>query len=254
MGTDLPVDWYRTSFAPNYHSLYWEQGGEEKADLAVEILDPHEGARILELACASGRRTLQFARHGFNVIGTDIHQGLLEPAGCEAETEDLILYLVEVDPREIGFEREFHYVVSLGGGAFGHFESDAEDMRAFAAAARALHPGGRLLMQIPNAAHVEAHLPRKTWLEYPEAVDVIEQAWNEDTRRIDGIRRSLIGCETVESAEPVPFHRRIYSIEELEGIFESQGMSLIGVYDERGAPCEPTDAEQEIFVIGRYEG
>jgi SAM-dependent methyltransferase len=244
----IPVDWYRTSFAPNFHSLYWEEGGEEKAQLALAMLQPDGHERILDLACATGRRTLELSRSGFDVVGVDIRQELLEVAACEAEMKDLWPHFVEEDPRYLEFEREFDLVLSLGGGAFEHFDYDEENLRAFQAAARALRPGGRLLMQAPNVLHVEAHLPDRTWLEGSEAVDLVEQYWNEPTRRLDGTRRSMLECEDPEEAEAVPFQRRLYSVEELAEIFETVGLRLANVFDEHGAPCAPTDVQQEIYV------
>jgi SAM-dependent methyltransferase len=251
MGTSgIPVDWYRTSFAENFDSLFWEEGGEEKAELALGMLEPDGYERILDLACATGRRTLELSRQGFKVVGVDIRADLLEVAGCEAELEDLWPYFVEQDPRYMGFDREFDIVLSLGGGAFEHFDSDEENLRAFEAAARALRRGGRLLMQIPNVLHVEAHLPEKTWIPAGEAVELVEQRWNEPTRRIDGTRTSIVNCDA-EDAEPVPFQRRLYSVEELAEIFETVGLRLTDVFDEGGAPCAPTDAQQELYVEAR---
>lgn len=248
---DVPLDWYRTSFSPNFHALYWEMGGEEKVGLALAMLDATGDERVLDLACATGRRSLELSRRGFDVVGVDVRGGLLEVAGCEAEMEDLYPYFVEADPREMDFQREFDLVLSLGGGAFGHFDFDEENLHAFEAAARALRPHGRLLMQVPNVLHVEAHLPERTWLSDSKTVELVEQLWNEGTRRIDGTIVSMVVPDSsccFESAGPVPFQRRLYSVEELAEIFESVGLRLADVFDEHGEHCAPTDVQQEIFV------
>lgn len=248
---EAPLDWYRNSFAPNFDSLYWEEGGEEKVELALAMLKPEGRERVLDLACATGRRALELSRRGFGVVGVDIRADLLEVAGCEAEEEDLYPYFVEEDPRYLDFDREFDLVLSLGGGAFGHFDFDEDDLRAFQAVARALRPGGRLLMQTPNVLHVEAHLPSRTWISGGNSVYLVEQHWNEGTRRLDGTTTALLDCEYPEDCEPEPFQRRIYSLEELATVFESVGLSLADVFDENGAPCAPTDVQQEIYVEAR---
>jgi SAM-dependent methyltransferase len=244
----LPLDWYRTSFVPNFHALYWEEGGEEKAALALAMLEPDGHERILDLACATGRRTLELSRRGFNVVGVDIRDELLEVAGCEAECEGLWPHFVEEDPRYLQFEREFDLVLSLGGGAFEHFDFDEENLRAFEAAAKGLRKGGRLLMQMPNVLHVEAHLPERTWVTSGEAVDLVEQQWNEPIRRLDGTRMSMLEAEGLEPTEAVPFQRRLYTVEELARVFECVGLALSDVFDEHGARCTPTDVQQELFV------
>jgi SAM-dependent methyltransferase len=93
--------------------------------------------RILDLACATGKRTLELCREGFDVIGIDVSSELLEVAGGEAERE------------------------------------------------------------------------------------------------------------------PEPFQLRLYTIEELAGIFEQVGLRLADVFDEHGRPCAPSDVERELYVEAR---
>jgi SAM-dependent methyltransferase len=246
----LPADWYRTSFAPDFYALFWEEGGEEKAELALAILKPDEGDRFLDLACATGRRTLELSRRGFNVYGIDVRACLLEVAAAGACEEDLWPHFKEKDPRYMDFRHEFDVVLSLGGGAFEHFDYDEENLRAFEAAARSLRLGGRLLMQVPNVIYVEEHLPPRTWIDGSRALDVIEQHWDEATRRLNVTRKSMLEEEHYDDqmTEVVTLQRRLYSVEELAEIFESVGLMLRNVYDEHGAPCTPSDAQAEIYV------
>ena len=249
----VSVDWYRNSFADDVSVLDFEHGGEETAQLALGMLELDGWERILDLACATGGRTLELCREGYDVIGIDVCQSLLEIAGCEAEEQDLLPWFYEEDPRQMEFDREFDVVLSLGGGAFEHFDYDEENLRAFAAAARALRPGGRLLMQTPNVLHVEAHLPPRTWFQAGETIELIQQHWNAPTRRLDGTRRTLVEFDSPQYCEPESFQRRLYTIEELAGIFEQVGLRLADVFDEHGNPCAPSDLERELYVEARVK-
>jgi SAM-dependent methyltransferase len=267
-----PHDWYRSSFGEEVMPLCGERGAEERLDLALKMLgEMRDDERVLDVACATGRRTLELCRRGFSVIGVDVSQPLLEAAGHDAEREDLYPYFVEVDPREMLFESEFDLALSMGGGAFGHFESDEEDLRAFAAVARALRPGGRLLMQMPNVLHVEAGLPPRTWLsegdedapagrlpdddEAPagdRTLVVIEQRWDASARCIDAeILALYCSPEFCDNMGKMPFRRRLYSVEELAEIFGAVGLRLADVFDENGARCVPTAAQRELFVVAK---
>lgn len=248
---EAPADWYLTSFAANFQSLYWEEGADEKVALTRAMLGLEGHEIILDLACATGRRTLEFSRLGFDVVGADPCPELLEVAGGEAEIKGLETGFFEVDPREMEFDEQFDVVLSLGGGAFEHFDDDQQCLEAFEAASRALRPGGRLLMQIPNILHVEKHLPGRTWLCSGNAIELIEQYWNAPAHRLDGTRRSLIECEAPEDMETFDFQRRLYTIEELADIFNLVGLRLGDVFDEKGHYCAPCDVEQELFVEAR---
>jgi len=247
----VPVDWYRSSFAEDTAPLYWEEGAEEKVELALAVLGLDGRERVLDLACMTGQRTLALARRGFCVVGTDVDGFLLEVGGCEAEIEDLYPFFTEADPRELAYLREFEAVLSLGGGAIGHFEDDEDDRRVLQCVSRALRPGGRLLMQTPNLAYVERRLPDTALLESEATTSTVEQTWNERSRRIAGWCTSTVEGEP-RVAGPVPFARRVYSIEELARLFESVGMELCDVYDEDGKRCAPTDTQQELFVVAQF--
>jgi len=247
----VPVDWYRSSFSEDTRPLYWEQGAAEKVDLALAVLELSGRERVLDLACMSGQRTLELSRRGFCVVGTDVDEFLLEIGGCEAETEDIYPFFTEADPRELAYLREFEAVLSLGGGAFGHFEDDEEDRRVLQCVSQALRPGGRLLMQTPNLAYVERCLPETAELEDGEASTTVEQAWHEETRRITG------WCDSIVEGEPnlegaVPFARRVYSVEELAQLFESVGMELLEVYGEDGERCAASEDQQELYVVAGF--
>jgi SAM-dependent methyltransferase len=250
---DVPSDWYRNSFSPNLSAVFWEEDVGEKVDLALGMLEGTGRERILDLACATGRRALELSRREFDVIGVEVRGDLLEIAGGEAELEGLTPYFYEVDPREMDFRCEFDWVLSLGGGAFGYFDYDEGNLAAFQAAALALRPGGKLLMQVPNIHHVEAHLPSRTWISTDHTLELIEQCWNAGTQRIEGKTMSLVldGLGDFENDGCAPFERRLYTVEELAEIFEEVGLSLVDVYDEDGERCAPTDVQQEIFVEAR---
>jgi SAM-dependent methyltransferase len=247
-----PAAWYRTGGADDYDALFFEQGGEEAVGLALAMLRPAGGERVLDLACGAGRRTHELSRRGYEAFGVEVRAELLEIAGVEAQEKELWpCWFQEADPRCLEFSEEFEIALSLGAGAFGRYDSDAEDLRAFEAVARALRPGGRLLMQAPNLPYVEDRLPARTWVDGGRAVDLIEQRWDATTGRIVGRRKSLLAEEDLEHPTTTSFQLRVYSVEELAGIFEQVGLSLADVYDEHGAPCAPGAEQREIYVEAR---
>jgi SAM-dependent methyltransferase len=253
MGTgNLPADWYRSTFSGDTRALFWEDGVEEKVALALAMLRPGGGERILDLACTTGQRTLELARRGFSAVGTEVDEYLLEVGGSEAETEDLYPWFHKSDPRELAFLREFDLVLSVGGGAFGYFDDGGDDRLVLQRVSQALRPGGRLLMQTPNVIYVESHLPHRTWLPGESTTQLVEQVWDGESRCLEASVMALIEGETFEELDTVPFRRRIYSVEELARLFESVGMELVDVFDEDGLPCAPTDRQLEVFVEARF--
>lgn len=248
----LAGDWYRSTLSGDIDALFWEEGAEEKVELVLSMLRPRGNERVLDLACTTGQRTLELARRGFAVVGTEIDADLLEVGGSQAEIEDLYPWFQLSDPRELQFLREFDLVLSVGGGAFGYFDSERDDRVALQRTSQALRPGGRLLMQTPNLRFVEAYLPKRTWLENEETTLLIEQSWAPESRCLEASMMVLIEGEAFEDANRTPFRRRIYSVEQLAELFATVGMELTDVYDEEGRRCAPSDIDQQIFVEARF--
>jgi SAM-dependent methyltransferase len=245
----VSLNWYRTSFTEAFNAMSWNEDVEEKIGLVLEMVGARGDERVLDLACAIGKHSVELCRRGFTVIGTDPRSDLLEIAGAEAQLHDVWPYFVNEDPRQMAFSSEFDLVLSLGGGAFGHFDYDEEDRRALKAMARALRPRGRLLLQVPNLPYVEAHLPERTWFTTGDTVELVEHHWNAGTRRIDGTAVSVEAAPELEYTEPAPFQRRIYSVEELARLFEQVGLNLLDVFDEQGDRCAATLDQRDLYVL-----
>src|SRR6187402_765328 len=164
--TEVPQDWYRSAFpASQTLARPWAEQTEAEIDRVVSILRPEQGARVLDLACGTGRHSIELARRGFSVVGVDIADDLLEVATHDAEEGSVDgVSFMQADLRKLEFEAEFDLVLNLNDGAIGYFETEEENHRTFEVIAAALRPGGGNLLQLPNVLYAETHLPQKTWI------------------------------------------------------------------------------------------
>lgn len=95
---EIPQDWYETAFADTA-DMAWTDRTEPEINRALNMLRPVEGARVLDLACGSGRHSLELRRRGFEVVGADISPELLEIARRDADEQDLEVEFVGGDMR-----------------------------------------------------------------------------------------------------------------------------------------------------------
>jgi SAM-dependent methyltransferase len=207
--------------------------------------------RVLDLACGTGRHSLELARRGFAVVGVDISPDLLEIAEGDASAQSLEASFVEIDLRKLDFHGEFDLVLNLNDGAVGYFETEEENQRTFEVIAEALRPGGGHLMQLPNVLYAETHLPQKTWIEGSSMIELIDHRWDSRTRYLEGTTTPIHFGEVFEGVTPIPFRQRLYSADELKEIYESVGMSLVNVFRGSGKPRPPKDNQFEVFFAGR---
>jgi SAM-dependent methyltransferase len=248
---EVPPDWYRSGFPPITAAMPWADRTEAEVDRAIMMLKPQGSERVLDLACGIGRHSLELRRRGFEVVGVDIADDLLEMAARSAQEQDLDVSFVQADLRELDLEDEFDLVLSLNDGAVGYFETDAENYRTFEVISQALRPGGGHLMQLPNVLHAEAHLPTKSWIVGESTLELSDHHWNAQDRYIEGSTVPIRFGEVFEKYEPIPFRQRLYTAEELAELYESVGMRLANTFSGSGKPRKPKPSQYEIFVEGR---
>ena len=247
LAKEIAEDWYVEAFA-NTADMAWTDRTEAEVERAMRMLRPQGGERVLDLACGSGRHSLELKRKGFEVVGADISPELLKIARDDAEKEGLEVSFVEADLRELEFEAEFDIVLSLNDGAIGYLETEAENHRAFEVISRSLKPGGRHLMQLPNVLYAREHLPQKSWISGSSMIELVEHRWNKRDRYMEGAMIPIRFGEVLDELKPIEFRQRLYTVEELREIMTSVGMEVDRVFHGSGKVREPTAKQFEIFV------
>jgi SAM-dependent methyltransferase len=245
---EIPQDWYETAFTGMSADMAWTERTESEIKRALTMLRPQGGERILDLACGTGRHSLELVRQGFSVVGVEIGEELVEIARKDAEEQGLEAEFIQGDLRELDYEEEFDIVLNLNDGAVGYFETDEENHRTFEVIARALKSGGQNLVQLPNVLYAREHLPQRSWIPSDSMVELVEHRWNKKDRYMEGAMIPLRFGEVLEELKGIEFRQRLYTIDELREIYSSVGMTLERSFHGNGRPKEPTEAQFEIFV------
>jgi len=131
----------------------------EEAVFIRKALRLRRGQRVLDAPCGAGRIAFHLARAGCIVTGLDLRPQFIARAKAAFRREKLTARWVVSDLRSLSFSEEFDAIYNWFG-SFGYF-SDAEYADLVRRYARALRPGGRLLIDEPNRESVLRHfLPR----------------------------------------------------------------------------------------------
>lgn len=247
---DIPQDWYATAFTGMSAEMAWTERTESEIKRALTMLRPQGGERILDLACGTGRHSLELVRQGFSVVGVEIGEELVEIGRRDAEEQGLEVEFVQGDLRELDYENQFDIVLNLNDGAVGYFETDEENHRTFEVISRALKPGGQNLIQVPNILYARARLPQRSWIPSESMVELVEHRWNKKNSYMEGAMIPVRFGEVLENLDKrIEFRQRLYAVDELREIYDSVEMSLDRIFHGNGRPKEPTESQFEIFAV-----
>lgn len=141
-------------------------------------------------------------------------------------------------------------VLNLADGAIGYLENDAENLKIFKAAARALKPGGKHLIDICNADYARKHFPKRNWQVGKNALALADFDWEDE--------KSLMYCGGLDIPYGEPFARpleihsfptRLYGMKELRVIYDGLGMRFVACYGDFKTSVPGSDDILQIQVV-----
>lgn len=128
------------------HSPEYQRRIENIEPLLMKFMK--ERGRVLDLACGVGGFSFLLEDLGFEVVGLDNSNFMLEKAREFAKERESRVKFVEGDARELPFgDNSFEYVLFID--SLVHFEP-SDLSRVFREVARVLKPGGKFLLQFTD--------------------------------------------------------------------------------------------------------
>jgi 2-polyprenyl-3-methyl-5-hydroxy-6-metoxy-1,4-benzoquinol methylase len=214
---------------------YAEDLTRREVAFLVEALSLQGTETILDLACGGGRHSLELARQGLTVVGLDAAGPVLAHARARAAEEGLSVTFVQGDMRALEYEGRFDVVLVMNS-SIGFFD-DATNAAVLAGCARALAPGGRLLLQCINPYQIEAYLRdfRNGWYQIGTGVVLREAAFEPRTATLQIGYRYLDPAQGVDVTHPGD-SIRLYGFPELAALLRAAGLRPLSVFGDAVLP------------------
>lgn len=225
--------WWEEMFAsPAWQQvqLGWEsaEDADDQVDRVERALHLEPGMRVLDVPCGTGRISSRLAARGYDVVGVDITDRFLEVARAR---DDGVRY-EKADMRELPFEAEFDAALCFGG-SFGYFDEDGNLAQA-TAAARALRPGGRYLIDVPALESILARFGERNWFEVEGTIVLEERSFAVATGRIETTWTFLRGGDRTEHRSSM----HLYSVKDLTDVLREAGFTSFETLDDTLEPFE----------------
>ena len=197
---------------------------EREAQFIAESLGIPTGGALLDLACGYGRHAMELAAKNYKVTGLDLSLPLLIRAADAARRVGVNVNFIHGDMREMTFENEFDGAYCMFT-SFGFFDDDT-NRKVAANLARAIKPGGKLLIDVVNRDYIVHDLPTRVWWQGDGCVVLEEVDFNYFSSRVQ-VQRSIIFEDGRQVEQEISI--RAYSLHEIGKVLHHSGFRVTEV-------------------------
>lgn len=224
-----------------YQEYLTPERTRSEVDSLEHLVSLEKGCRILDLACGFGRHANELSARGYDVTGVDLTPGFLDIARKRAAELEVPSKFIQMDMRQIEFEREFDRVLLLFT-SFGYFE-DRVNKLVLENVSRALKPGGMLILDSHNRDVFLKHLQPYMITEKEE--DLLIDRNRFDTKSGRWYNRRIVIRDGVRKDKP--FFVQLYNPTEITRLIAEVGMEVLEISG--GYESQPLSNESSRMVI-----
>ncbi len=207
---------------------------------------------LLDLGCGTGKLTRRLADRGFDMIGIDLSEEMLEIAREKSDPEQ-ILYLMQ-DMREFELYGTVRAIVSICD-SMNYLMGYEELVQVLGLANNYLDPGGIFLFDMNTLYKYETLLGEQTIAENREEGSFIWENYYDEEERINQYDLTLFIRQEggLYRKYEETHYQYAFDLKEVEQAVREAGMELVAVYDAFTHEPVRTDS-QRVYVIAREHG
>lgn len=250
-----------TGFAAVYDMFMDNVPYDEWADYVQHLLNKYNinNGLILELGCGTGSMTRRLATKGFDLIGIDNSEEMLQIAiEKSANADESILYLCQ-DMRDFELYGTISAVISVCD-SVNYIQSEEDLLKVFKLVNNYLDPEGIFIFDLDTEYAYQEVLGDNTIAENREEGSFIWENTYYEEEMMNEINLTLFVPEVTKQDHKDGsklFHRyeethyrKAYNVDKVKQLIEEAGMEWIAVYDALTEKKPKKDCER-VYIIAR---
>lgn len=246
-----------SSFAAVYDTFMDNIPYDDWAAYLISLLKEYavEDGLVLDMGCGTGSMTERLAEEGYDMIGIDNSEEMLEIAmEKRAESGLDILYLLQ-DMREFELYGTVKAVVSICDSV--NYITEEEDLEeVFRLVNNYLDPKGVFIFDFNTVYKYQEILGDQTIAEDREDCSFIWENYYYEEEQINEYQLSLFireaDSDLYRKYQETHF-QKAYDLDTIKRLIEQSGLEYITAYD-AFTRDEPTEESERIYVIARERG
>ena len=247
-----------TNFAEVYDTFMDNVPYEEWAEYLLKVLEQYgiKDGLVLELGCGTGTMTEILNDRGYDMIGVDNSEDMLEIAlDKRVESGKDILYLLQ-DMREFELYGTVRAVVSVCD-SVNYITEESELEEVFRLLNNYLDPGGIFVFDFNTEYKYQKILADNVFAEDRDECSFIWDNYYDEEEKINEYELTLfVRCGKEEDVyrkyQEIHF-QRAYTLSEMKVLIERSGLTFLNAYDDYTKEA-PTEESERIVVVCRECG
>lgn len=207
---------------------------------------------ICETGCGTGVMTELLAKEGYQMIGADISESMLQIAVEKREQSGQDILYIEQDMRELELHKKMSAVISLCD-CMNYMLSEEDLLRAFQCAKENLIPGGLLIFDLKTAYCFKYIIGNEMWVEHTNDGTYIWENYFHEENNTNEYMLTIFKREPenelyrrVEESH----YQRAYEITDIQRLLEKTGFELMDAFGGRiGRPIE--EESERVYIVAR---
>jgi ubiquinone/menaquinone biosynthesis C-methylase UbiE len=224
------MEWWQTFFDKNFSTIGIEgrnDRAKKEVDFILKVLRVPKSALTLDLACGIGRHSIELAKRGYNVVGTDFNKEYIEH--CKERAKELSLdnvRFMQMDMRKLNFKNKFDFIINIWT-SFGYF-SEEENLDTLRRMSKALKKNGKLLIDVANRDFLIKHFDKRSLAKFKGGY-MLEEREFDYSKSVFNSRFTYFSKNKKKIGSKMTYSR-VYSYHELKNMFESVGLKVVGSF------------------------
>ena len=246
-----------SSFAAVYDTFMDNIPYEEWAEYLVDLLKEYgiSDGLVLDLGCGTGNMTELLASSGYDMIGVDNAEEMLEIAMEKREKSGHdILYLLQ-DMREFELYGTVKAIVSICD-SINYITEEEDLLEVFRLANNYLDPKGIFIFDFNTIYKYREVLGNQTIAEDREDCSFIWDNYYYEEDKINEYELSLFIKEQdsdLYRKYQEMHYQKAYDLETIKGLVEESGLEFVTAFD-AFTRKQPTDESERVYVVARECG
>lgn len=233
-----------------------DENNESSDEIDYETALEQERNLVVELGCGTGSFTMEMAKKGYDIMGIDLSEEMLEIARRKAQENGLNIMYLEQDMRELDLYCTTGTIVSVCD-SINYLLEDKDVIETFKLVNNFLFPKGIFIFDFNTLHKYRDVIGDTTIAENREDCSFIWENYYHEEEHINEYDVTIFakcdGKEDIFQRSVETHYQRGYTLDEMKAFVKEAGMEFVTAID-ADTHVEPTEDSERIYVVARESG